>query len=1174
MRLTKLKLAGFKSFVDPTNVSLPGQLVAVVGPNGCGKSNIIDAVRWVLGESKASALRGESMQDVIFNGSTNRKPVSRASVELVFDNSLGRAAGQWSQYAELAVKRVLTRTGDSEYYINNLRVRRKDIQDVFLGTGLGARAYAIIEQGMISRIIEAKPDELRVFLEEAAGITKYKERRRETEGRIADTRENLLRVEDIRQELGSQMERLEGQAEVARRFHAFNDELTQKQQLLWLLRRNDARAEQERLARDIELSQTGLEAQTAALRETEAKLETARDAHYQANDGLHAAQGDLFAVNAEVARLEAEIRHQREARRNLEARLVQLATEREHWAGQGEKLAEEQLRWSELRELAEMRVEQAQAKFEAQQERLPLAEELVARIQDEVNQLRSRIATAEQRLQVEQTNRAHAQRSLQIIEQRRERLHQEQGGLNAPDEALLDVRLAEIEAVRAEQAEAQERLAEAQQALPEVETRRRAAAAAVQQAVKERAEVQARLTALEQLQKRVQGSGKLGDWLRKHGLDSAPPLWKRLHVQAGWEDAVESVLRERLNAIEAGDVSHVLQWASERPDGKLALLLPGESNTPLAAASAGTGDALSHQVRCDDPRLQAVLNDWLTGMRTAPDLPTALARRGELAPGERFVVASGHVVSAGAVALFATDDAQHGMLERQREIDTLAATLEERQAVVDQVQEQVAELDEQAAELNARIQDLRRQVGDVQNRAHALQMEVLRLEQAVERYRERQSQIADALADLVAEEESERAREMQADDAVTREREALLELQSMMSGVRARLEDAERRLRDERDVVSACERELREVEFSIRECTSKLQEIANQETIARQQLARIDGEQSRCEQEKAATNFEELEPQLQAALETRVAREESLGAQREALSEAETLLRNLEEQRLRIEQSLLPARDRIGDLRLKEQAAQINAEQFQTQLQEAQADEAVLTPLLPGARAGSLQSAIGSLQKGIADLGPVNLAALEELENARERKGFLDAQAEDLGDALNTLESAIRRIDKETRELLQTTFDTVNKHFSELFPTLFGGGRAELVMTGEEILDAGVQVIAQPPGKKNSTIHLLSGGEKALTAISLVFALFQLNPAPFCLLDEVDAPLDDTNTERFCKMVERMSAQTQFLYISHNKITMEMAEQLVGVTMPESGVSRIVEVDIQEALRLREQVTA
>ncbi len=529
MRLTKLKLAGFKSFVDPTMVALPGQLVGVVGPNGCGKSNIMDAVRWVLGESKASELRGESMQDVIFNGSSNRKPVSRASVELIFDNSLGRAMGQWSQYAELSVKRVLTRSGQSDYLINNIKVRRKDITDLFLGTGLGPRAYAIIGQGMISRIIEAKPDELRVFLEEAAGVTRYKERRKETEGRLADTRENLLRVEDIRLELAGQMERLEAQAAVARQYHQLNDELTLKQQVLWVLRRNEAKAEQQRFAMEIERAGTDLEGQTAALRDIEAQLEASREAHFAASDGVHQAQSDLFAVNADVARLETEIRHQRESGVQLESRLAQLEGEQQHWQEQAERLDMDEERWRELQLVAEGRQEQAQMKLEARQERLPMAEEAQAAAQEALNQQRAEMAKVEQALQVEQTHRSHAERTLQSIAQRRDRMEQERESLADPDTSELDLKTEELAEQQERLIALQDKLGAAQGELPQLEARRRELLEEVQAAVKDVADVRARRAALEQLQDRVQSGGKVGEWLCRHGLESRTPCgsaWK------------------------------------------------------------------------------------------------------------------------------------------------------------------------------------------------------------------------------------------------------------------------------------------------------------------------------------------------------------------------------------------------------------------------------------------------------------------------------------------------------------------------------------------------------------------------------------------------------------------------------------------------------------------------
>ena len=1170
MRLTKLKLAGFKSFVDPTTISLPGQLVGVVGPNGCGKSNVMDAVRWVLGESKASELRGESMQDVIFNGSGGRKPVSRAAVELVFDNSLGRIAGQWSQYAELSVKRVLTRNGQSEYYINNQQVRRKDITDLFLGTGLGPRAYAIIGQGTISRIIEAKPDELRVFLEEAAGVTKYKERRKETENRLADTRDNLARIEDIRAELGTQMERLEAQAAVARQYREYNDELTRKQQLLWLLRRNDAQSERERLLREVDRAGVDLEAQNAALRETEARIEEAREAHFSRSDGVHAAQARLFEANAEVTRLEAEIRHRRESQQEYESRLAQLNNDHALWQQDRERLAEDHERWTELLALADDRVEQGEMRLAAQQERLPLAEERQLSAQDEVGAQRTAMAQADQRLQVQLTHRGHAQRSLQIIAARRDRLVQERAGLPEPDHSEYEFKQEELAELRERIVEAQDTVGDRQQDVPRLEQVRRSVLAELQIVQKERAEANARRAALEQLQKRVQGEGKLGEWLHRHGLDRHLPLWKVMHVEAGWEDAVEAVLRERIGTLPADHFDP--DWCRNRPGGKLSLLLPAnESVVPAVRPWVPERPLLAH-VRCEEHRLQALLGEWLGLVDTAPDLSVALAKQAVLPPGACCVTPHGDMIDRLSLSVFAPDAAEHGLLERQREIDELGAQIAVREERVAHEQARLSDIEQQLQDAQDAVQDARLRLDDFQERAHAIQVETLKLGQALERFRERQAQIDASLAEMQAEEEGENERLFVADQAVEEQREAIRLLQHELDAAQARFEQADRALRDEREQVTQVERELRDAQFSQRECRTKIDDVVRNRDLAHKQIERIVDELARCAENAEAMQAEDLEPKRQDALELRVANEQALAAARDALEAATSGLRGLEEQRMKIEQGLEPLRERIGELRLKEQAASLNFEQLAEQLSEAGADEALLTVELPGAKPGALQSAIGGLQRAIEALGAVNLAALDELESAKERKGFLDAQSEDLALAMETLENAIRRIDRETRELLQTTYDTVNRNFGELFPILFGGGEAKLIMTGDEILDAGLQVMAQPPGKKNSTIHLLSGGEKALTAIALVFSMFQLNPAPFCLLDEVDAPLDDTNTERFCAMVQRMSAKTQFLFISHNKVAMEMAQQLVGVTMQESGVSRIVEVDMAEALRMREQI--
>ncbi|GHU10506.1 chromosome partition protein Smc [Betaproteobacteria bacterium] len=1174
MRLTKLKLAGFKSFADPITVALPGQLVGVVGPNGCGKSNVMDAVRWVLGESRASELRGDSMKDVIFNGSTNRKPGARASVELVFDNALGRSLGQWSQYAELAVKRVLTQAGQSDYFINNLKVRRKDITDLFLGTGLGPRAYAIIGQGMISRIIEARPDDLRVFLEEAAGVTRYKERRKETEGRLEDTRENMARVEDIRLELAAQMEKLEGQAEVARQYHDFNDALIKKQQILWLIRRNDARSEQQKLALEVARADTELEGAAAALRETEARLEAAREAHFAASDGVHAAQGGLFTVNAEVARLEAEIRHRKAARQQLESRLSQLAGEEAHWTEQAEKLASDQSRWQELRDLAGLRLEQAEAKRSMVGERLPLAEEAQGEARSAVENLRRDIAQVEQRLQVELTHRAHAQRSLEALAQRRERLQQAQSAEIAPEQAAWEAKATEQELAEARAEEWAEQLRVAQEKLPELEQRRRANEETLHRQSRDAAAAEARRNTLRQMQEQTGQGGRLPEWLQKYGLAEATPLWRVLHVEPGWETAVEAALRERINALPAENAQWA-QWAQDRPGGRVSLRLRGqESEVRNQESTSVADDSLLKRVKVDDARWLPLLTDWLGAVRTVASLEDALLAAPALPLGVCLVTPGGDVVERHAVHLFAPDASGHGLLERQREIERLGVEGETLRARVEAGRVEAARLEAEIHALREHAKTLSHEQDVARQRAHALQVETLKLAQALERYHEQAARLEAQLSDLEMEAETWREREFAAGETADQLREQIEDLRHAEREARMRMEAAERALRDAREQSAACEREVREAEFSARECTGKLEEIVGGQTLSQRELTRIHSDLATCRTQEMEAPPELFEEELQQALLRRSQREGELADKRRAMEDAAAALKGLEEGRLRVEQSLEPLRNRMGDLKLKEQAADLNATQLGEQLQEAGADEAALAEILAtetNLRPQALAQEIGRLQRAVVELGAVNLAALQELDTARERKGYLDEQSADLTEAMETLESAIRRIDRETRDLLQNTFDKVNVSFGNLFPELFGGGRAALVMTGEEILDAGVQVFAQPPGKKNSTIHLLSGGEKALTAIALVFSMFQLNPAPFCLLDEVDAPLDDSNTERFCQMVKKMSGQTQFLFISHNKIAMEMAEQLVGVTMQESGVSRVVEVDMEAALKMREE---
>nr|WP_277990484.1 chromosome segregation protein SMC [Pandoraea sp. LA3] len=1167
--MTSIKLAGFKSFVDPTNFAVPGQLVGIVGPNGCGKSNIIDAVRWVLGESRASELRGESMQDVIFNGSTARKQASRASVELVFDNSAGRAAGQWSQYAEIAVKRVLTRDGTSSYYINNLPARRRDIQDIFLGTGLGPRAYAIIGQGMISRIIEAKPEELRVFLEEAAGVSKYKERRRETENRLQDTRENLTRVEDILRELGTNLEKLESQAVVANRFKDLQRDGEEKQQLLWLLRKNEAQNEQERQQRAIESAQVDLEAQMARLRGSESDLETLRAAHYTATDAVQAAQGAMYEANSEVSRLEAEIRYVVESRNRVQAQLAALTSQREQWQARSAQSEEELALAEEELIIAEERAATAQDQAAEQNEALPALESGWRDAQNLLNEQRSEIAQVEQSLKLEAAHQRNADQALQQLQQRQERLQGEARGLDKPDEAELEMQRGDLAEHQAMLEDAQAELADAQERLPRLEAERAEAQARVQSEAATIAQLEARLTALKQLQESVQTEGKVQPWLDKHELAQLPRLWKKLHIEPGWENALESVLRERLAALEISNLDWVKAFASDAPPAKLAFYSPPPAAHPQEAPASLR--PLLALLRIDDPGLRAVLQEWLGHVFVADDLAQAMTVRAQLPEGASIVVKAGHQVTRVGVQLYAADSEQAGLLARQQEIENLGKQLRAQALLSDEAKSAAVRAEAAYSQAAQALTEVRARAERATQRVHALQMDVLKLTQAYERYNARSTQIDEELREIAAQIEEQLAMRAESEANFEQSDSRLAELQATFEDGQLEFESLDSQLSDARNRARELERLAQEASYGQKGISSKIDEHRRSIQTALEQAERLVVSIEQAQAELAQITEQTAENGLQDALELRAEKEEILGAARIELDALTQKLRQSDEERLAAERGLQPLRDRITELQLKEQAARLNREQFVEQLTTAEVDEEALSAkLTTDMKPSYLQGEVTRINNAINALGPVNMAALEELETARERKVFLDAQSADLNDAIETLEGAIRKIDEETRVLLQGTFDEVNKHFGELFPMLFGGGQAKLIMTGDEILDAGVQVMAQPPGKKNSTIHLLSGGEKALTAIALVFGMFQLNPAPFCLLDEVDAPLDDANTERYAKMVARMSDRTQFVFISHNKIAMEMANQLIGVTMQEQGVSRIVAVDMESAINLAE----
>ena len=1170
MRLTHLKLAGFKSFVDPTTLHIHGQRVGVVGPNGCGKSNVMESIRWVLGESSAKEMRGDSMADVIFNGSGNRKPVSRASVELIFDNSLGGANGEWSQYAEIAVKRVLERDKGSSYYINNTVVRRRDVADLFLGTGLGGRAYAIIGQNTISRIVEARPEELRVFLEEAAGISKYKERRRETELRLRDTRENLTRAEDIRHELEKQINRLASQAEITEHYHRLQDALKHAQGQLWLLKKRDASMAWEKSQRQVEKLANELEAQMAALREAESALEGLRQQHYASTEAVQVAQTRYYEANAEVSNLEQQVKHTQEARERLTTQLQQLNAQSQKIESQTLLLQENLQQLNLQQQAANIGETQAEQDLQAIRVSLPKAEQDYSSAQRNHAETQSALGEAEQGIRLETANLEHMNRSIVELTQRLQRLEQEQSNLQLPDEIELEQKQASYEQAQVELAKLEKSMGELRQQEQQHTEQIKQLRDTQLQEERAVAQLQAQVASINKIQQSLGQESKLDGWLKQAGLHDNKRLWQTISIRTGWETALEAVLGARLNAIFRPKATAELA-NKQRPPSALVLCQPGTEN-PLVENNSHFQPLLSIMTE-SDAGIVALMQDWLSGVYMLDDSADPSEERKQLKPGEILVNQLGDVYTRNSVAFYSAQSALHGVLERQRELADLQAQLPKLQASLATGVESLGQAELALQQVRQAYQQQQQTLKTGTQSQHSLSLEIQRLQQQRQHALERR-------LDMQAEQQSTtqrlaslKAEQLAKHQALDTLRNSLTELQACREETQTTRQAAESALNSLRAELQKAERQTQEKIFNNKIIINNINEINSKINLSHEEKQALLVRRGETETMLEAAKMEGLQASLQAALTSKQQRETELAAARNAMTGSEQELQTLERSRMQNEQQLHPLRDKLEQARLQEQQARLHFEQCQAALSSTGLNEAVLAEnLAPTTKAAELEYGTTALEAQINELGPVNLAAIQELHSERERKAYLDSQAADLDQAVATLEDAIRRIDKETRSRLQNTFDEANRHFGELFAILFGGGQARLELLGEEILDTGMQVFAQPPGKKNSTIHLLSGGEKALTALALVFALFRLNPAPFCLMDEVDAPLDDSNTERFCNMVKKMSERTQFLFVSHNKITMEMAQQLIGVTMQESGVSRIVEVDIEAALKMNSEM--
>ena len=1166
MRLTKIKLAGFKSFVDPVTLYIPSNLVGIVGPNGCGKSNIIDAVRWVIGESSARTLRGESMADVIFTGSSTRKPISQAFVELSFDNSEAKLGGPWACYTEIAIKRLVTRDGQSSYFLNGARCRRRDIIDIFLGTGLGPRSYAIIEQGMISQLIEARPQELRIFLEEAAGISKYKERRRETETRIRHTRENLERLDTLREELAERLQHLQRQARAAEHYQRYRAEERRLRAELLALRWRALDAEVTVQEVPIREQETALEAVIAEQRGIEARLEAGRERQLVLTEAFNQAQQHYYQVGSEMARLEQSLAHQRELHQRQRNELEQAEQALEQIVAQRHADETRLAELAALLEGAEPALDAAHAIAAETAEQVAQAEAVLQDWQAAWEAFSLRLGESQRAADVERTRIEHLERQRLQQAQRTERL-----GLELDRLAETELRKEGEELHRREQQTqaalvlGQERRVQVEARIGELRSIHQRLTATLAETRERVQAARGRLASLEVLQEVALGrcEGAVGDWLKGQQLESAPRLGEQLSVESGWEQAVEVVLDIRLGAICVEDLDGPAAALAKLEQGSLILV---DTTVGISAVPAAPDDWLVNKVRAPWP-----LQGLLAGVRVVAGLEQALARREGLADQESLITPDGTWLGRNWLRIARDADVKTGVLARERDIQVLNAALAQDTEVLERDTAALERLQVELGELERRHAALQEEVNQAHHYHARLQAQLTALRAQLEQYRRRRS--------AIAEEQEELRRHAEQDEAALAKARRRLD-EALLAVERLALE--RERLTAQRKGLETNLQEQRAraevARHSIQQQALTVESLRTSRTSTQQALERLGIQQRQLEERRGQlarellTADEPLETgqrQLEKLLEMRIQAEEELSQARTAVEGQSASLHALEKGRVGGERRAQELRQGLEARRLALGEARVRRQTLVDQLTElGMVPAAILAEMPATASETHWQVRLERLEKRIRRLGVVNLAAIEECAQLAERKHYLDAQNDDLLEALATLDNAIRQIDRETRSRFKDTFERVSAGLQGLFPRLFGGGQAYLELISEDVLDAGVTIMAQPPGKRIGNIHLLSGGEKALAAVALVFAIFQLNPAPFCMLDEVDAPLDEANVERFGELVREMSERVQFIVITHNKGTMAIVRQLTGVTMHEPGVSRLVSVDIEEAVRL------
>jgi len=1164
MRLNTIKLAGFKSFVDPTVLDFQTNLTAIVGPNGCGKSNIVDAIRWVIGESSAKNLRAESMTDVIFNGTTNRKPVGQASIELIFDNADGGAGGEYAKYSEISVRRVLQRDGQSAYSLNNTRCRRKDILDLFLGTGLGPRSYSIIEQGMISRLIEAKPVDLRVFLEEAAGISKYKERRKETETRIRHTRENLDRLADLRQELEKQLSHLKRQANAAERYKVLKQEYrTLKAQLhcLQLMALEDS-IKDKRI--QLQRGETDLAAKLAEQQHLETDLEKTRIQFTELHDQVDEIQKQFYGIGSDIARIEQQINHINERKHQVTNDLNRVQSQLSDLDQQHEQdVMQLQDAETELDHLTNQ-VNDLLAEVESDKNESQQAQARLSEVQQQWENAQQSFSDAQRKAEVARTRYEHLQSQSQRLKERREQLsttlqtidiqqlqtsidlheEKEQSQKNAlsTQQELLATIIGNIHELRSQHQQAQNALHHSQRALSQLE---------------------ARQSSLNHLQDVALGKTdeKHHQWLSTHGLADAQRLGEQIHVAEGWERAVETVLGDVIEAVCIDDFTAVAGNIGNLDEANLSFI---NTNYDEQVDSNSTLTSLAEKITTSLP-----LKSFLSTIYIAEDINDALAKRSQLKSNESIITRDGIWLSQLWLKVRHAVDDHSGVLQRQQELKTISEEIQQQEALISEQQEQVSQLrdaiqqaEQEREQQQQSIQTIAQQHSDIRADLSAKLSEMQQLEK-------RQANLDQELSEVTDQLETAQNQLVDIEREFNTAESSFAELQAQQAHLNDQRIAVKETYNETQKRCTLTQQRADEMQIRVESTRSQIHYLQQGINRAEQQRTSLRHrlEELQLESDTIANPLPNLETELETKLSQRLTIEQKLTEAKQAYSQIENTQRQYEKQRDDCIHQIQHLRESLESIRTAVETAKVKIQTHLEQIDETGLDrQQTLAELPEEANISDWQEQIENTEVRIQRLGNINLAAIDEYQEVCERKQYLDQQDSDLNEALETLEGAIRKIDRETRNRFKETFDLVNDHFKTYFPSIFGGGQACLELTDDNLLETGIQVKAQPPGKRNSTIHMLSGGEKALTAIALVFSFFQLNPAPFCVLDEVDAPLDDANVVRYCNLVKQMSDKVQFIFISHNKVAIEMAKQLAGVTMREPGVSRLVSVDIDQAI--------